>query len=151
ICPVGEGSSPAGVRARRCGGQGAAGVRRVSKATRTITILLVASCAPFALAASEAVEPEAEPATIPVEGPVSDAQPSQPEPSARKVLGEIVVTARRTEESLQEVPMSISVMDSTQLVERGITTFHDLTTSVPGLTGGEGQQTAYKPTPIFSI
>ena len=132
----------------------------------TLAIMLATSCAAFALAApaaeadgsgpssalpSDAAKPEAQPAPIPVEEPAGDPSPPPPESNTRRPIGEIVVTARRTEESLQEVPMSISVMDSTQMAERGITTFHDLTTSVPGLTGGEGQQTAYKPTPIFSI
>lgn len=50
-------------------------------------------------------------------------------------LQEIIVTARRTQESLQEVPISISVLDADALAERGIKTTNDLVLSVPGLSG----------------
>jgi iron complex outermembrane recepter protein len=48
-------------------------------------------------------------------------------------LTEIVVTARRTEENLQDVPISISVFNQQQLTNRNIVTSADLATYVPSL------------------
>lgn len=67
------------------------------------------------------------------------------------MIEEVIVTARRREEALQNVPMSISVLDSRALVEEGITTPNDLLTVVAGLTGGSGLTTGQRPTPIYSI
>lgn len=46
---------------------------------------------------------------------------------------EIVVTARRREESLQEVPVAVTALGSEDLVARGIESATDLVTSTPGL------------------
>jgi iron complex outermembrane receptor protein len=46
---------------------------------------------------------------------------------------DIVVTARRTEERLQDVPISITVFSQTQLDDRNITTAADLGTYTPSL------------------
>jgi iron complex outermembrane receptor protein len=55
----------------------------------------------------------------------ADAQDSQ--------LQEIVVTARRVEERLQNVPISISVFNQRQLTDRNIATAGDLATYTPSL------------------
>jgi iron complex outermembrane recepter protein len=49
------------------------------------------------------------------------------------VLKEIVVTAQRREETVQDVPYNISVIDPRQIDESGATTLNDLTRDVPGL------------------
>jgi len=64
------------------------------------------------------------------------AQGSAVELSKSRLIEEVVVTARRTDESLQEVPIAISVLDADSLQRGGIATTTDLATSVPGLTGG---------------
>lgn len=46
---------------------------------------------------------------------------------------EIVVTARRREESLQSVPVAVTALGSGDLVARGIESASDLVTSTPGL------------------
>jgi len=46
---------------------------------------------------------------------------------------EIIVTARRSEERLQDVPISITVMNQQQLSERNIVSTADLGTYVPSL------------------
>ncbi|MCB2076859.1 MAG: Plug domain-containing protein, partial [Novosphingobium sp.] len=46
----------------------------------------------------------------------------------------IVVTARRIEESLQDVPISITVFDQEQIDNRNVTTATDLATYTPSLT-----------------
>ena len=44
---------------------------------------------------------------------------------------DIIVTARRVEEKLQDVPISITVMNSQQISDRNITIANDLTTYTP--------------------
>ncbi|HTH26927.1 MAG TPA: TonB-dependent receptor [Sphingobium sp.] len=46
---------------------------------------------------------------------------------------DIIVTARRVEERLQDVPLSISVFNQDQLTSRNVTTASDLATYVPSL------------------
>jgi iron complex outermembrane receptor protein len=47
--------------------------------------------------------------------------------------GEIIVTARRVEERLQDVPISITVFNQEQLTDRGVTNATDLATYTPSL------------------
>src|SRR5690554_5846642 len=70
--------------------------------------------------------------------PVVHAQDSQ----GVRALEEIVVSARRTEESIQSVPVSITALDSNALRENTITTTEDLQLSIPGvyLAGSGGRQ-----------
>ena len=46
---------------------------------------------------------------------------------------EVVVTARKTAEKLQEVPISVSVIDNDQLQNMAINDLQDLSVYVPGL------------------
>src|SRR4051794_4703879 len=55
-------------------------------------------------------------------------------PSGEATLGEIVVTARRRSESLQEVPQTVNAVTADTLQKLNITTFQDIQTVVPGLT-----------------
>jgi iron complex outermembrane receptor protein len=48
-------------------------------------------------------------------------------------LDEVIVTARRTEEPLQEVPISIAVYDQQQLADRNVLSARDLATFTPSL------------------
>lgn len=48
--------------------------------------------------------------------------------------GDIIVTARRTEERLQDVPISITVFNQAQLADRNVTSARDLATYAPSLT-----------------
>lgn len=50
-----------------------------------------------------------------------------------RVLEEITVTARRRNESLQDVPVAVTAFGAEQIRERGIATEADLQASVPGL------------------
>jgi iron complex outermembrane receptor protein len=49
-------------------------------------------------------------------------------------LDEIVVTARRRAESLQDVPVTVAVVNAAALETRGIHTEADLQIAIPGLT-----------------
>jgi len=54
-----------------------------------------------------------------------------------QMLDEVVVTARKREESLQESPVAISAFSAESLREAGVSTMRDLSTSVPGLSFSE--------------
>lgn len=56
----------------------------------------------------------------------------------------IVVTARKREEPLQEVPISMTVLDGSDLAEKGINNFRELEHSVPNLMIS-GVDTSYNP------
>lgn len=60
--------------------------------------------------------------------------PPPPQGSTSTGLDEIVVTAQRRAENLQDVPLSITALPAEQLSARGITSTADLTSVVPGLT-----------------
>ncbi|WP_199775621.1 TonB-dependent receptor [Microbulbifer pacificus] len=49
-------------------------------------------------------------------------------------MEEIVVSARRRDESLQEVPQAVSAMNSEELLKAGVTNLGDLQAQAPGLT-----------------
>jgi iron complex outermembrane receptor protein len=53
--------------------------------------------------------------------------------AASAQVEEIVVTARRVEERLQDVPIAISALGAKELEDRQITAFTDLKTSIPNL------------------
>src|ERR1700693_3326494 len=60
-------------------------------------------------------------------------------------LEEVVVTARRREERLQDVPTALLAFDQTELTQKAIVTSYDLARNVPGLvvdagTGNPGVQ-----------
>ena len=54
------------------------------------------------------------------------------------VLGEVSVTANKISENLKDVPQSISVVDSTELEERGVKNVEELTKTIPNITGVSG-------------
>lgn len=54
------------------------------------------------------------------------------------VIEEVKVTARRVEESLQSVPLSVVAMSAESLEKRNISNLNDLNTFVPNLTIGSG-------------
>ncbi len=67
----------------------------------------------------------------------SPALAQEAEEGASTAAGDIIVTARRVEERLQDVPISITVMDSRQLSNRNITIATDLATYTPSLSSNE--------------
>lgn len=65
---------------------------------------------------------------------------------AKRTLSEITVTATRVEESLQDVPISVSAMSGEDIRELGITNFADYVMQLPSVTAGgsgPGQNTIY--------
>lgn len=70
----------------------------------------------------------------------ADAQEAPSQPNAANA--DIIVTARRREESQQTVPVSISVISSDVLAKQGLTTTNDLQRLVPGvILNGAGSMT----------
>src|SRR5690606_41525641 len=63
-------------------------------------------------------------------GPAA-AQGQQAEASQVATLEEIVVTAQRREEKLQEIPLSITAITASELETRGVTNTLDLRPSAP--------------------
>ncbi len=65
---------------------------------------------------------------------------------AQGAIDEIVVTARKKAESLQDVPISVSALNEKQLDELGVDVFTDYLVQMPGITAGgsgPGQNTIY--------
>jgi iron complex outermembrane receptor protein len=58
-------------------------------------------------------------------------------PERSAMLEEVIVTARRKEESIQDVPISISVFNQKQLEERNVVTASDLANYTPSLSSNE--------------
>jgi iron complex outermembrane receptor protein len=66
--------------------------------------------------------------------------------SGQDTVEEIVVTARKKSESLQDVPLAVSALRESDLEEKGIDTFSDYLIQLPGVTAGgsgPGQNTIY--------
>jgi iron complex outermembrane receptor protein len=61
--------------------------------------------------------------------------------SAVPMVGEVVVTATRRQESLQEVPMAVDVVNGQQLSKLNIFDFHDVSQLAPGvqMTNNDGR------------
>ncbi|WP_317930233.1 TonB-dependent receptor [Halioxenophilus sp. WMMB6] len=76
------------------------------------------------------------------------AQSGDSEPAAR-VLEEIVVTARRREESLQDIPVAVSALDSEALRAQNVTQLNDLGTQVPSFRVSTGGSSTNEP--VLSI
>ncbi len=70
-----------------------------------------------------------------VAGPAAAASDAAPEIASQ--LEEIVVTARRTAETLQRVPISMSAISAEDLAERSIESLSDVGQTVPNLLFGE--------------
>ncbi|MFL2755256.1 MAG: TonB-dependent receptor domain-containing protein [Gammaproteobacteria bacterium] len=58
---------------------------------------------------------------------------------AQASLEEVIVTAQRTEQSLQDVPIAVTALSGDDLVEKQVITFSDLQINVPSLQFGQGQ------------
>jgi len=74
------------------------------------------------------------------------ATPSFAQADSRVMLEEVVVTARRREESLQDTPVAVSALGSDMLDNMGISDIEDVETLAPSL---QFSQTNYKAPAIF--
>ena len=65
---------------------------------------------------------------------------------SQATIEEVVVTSRKKDESLQDVPMSVSAIGEETLEQKGINVFEDYLMQLPGVTAGgsgPGQSTIY--------
>jgi iron complex outermembrane receptor protein len=65
---------------------------------------------------------------------VGAAAPSLADPAEGNVLEEIVVTAQKREQSLQNVPISVTALSGTSLRDAGVITMEGVSRMVPSLT-----------------
>eukprot|EP00456_Euglypha_rotunda_P053149 TRINITY_DN4286_c0_g1_i4.p1 TRINITY_DN4286_c0_g1~~TRINITY_DN4286_c0_g1_i4.p1 ORF type:complete len:322 (-),score=78.08 TRINITY_DN4286_c0_g1_i4:11-949(-) len=73
--------------------------------------------------------------TIPVEGPAQEATPEAAQSAPRnRFIEEVVVTAQKREENLQDVPISVQAFSAEALDARGISDPVALATITPGMT-----------------
>ncbi|MFT7130660.1 MAG: iron complex outermembrane receptor protein [Gammaproteobacteria bacterium] len=63
----------------------------------------------------------------------SIAQEGQRQSTVSLLLEEVVVTARKTEESMQDIPVAVSAMNSQQIDALKIRNIHDLSIGIPGV------------------
>ncbi len=73
----------------------------------------------------------------------TDTAGEQTSASKPEQLGEVLVTAQKTSERLQDVPISVSALDQSAITSLGITDIEDITRLTPGLdytVGPGGQQ-----------
>lgn len=75
--------------------------------------------------------------------PAASAAASEPEPGST----EIVVTANKREQNLNDVGLTITALSGAQLAQRGITSLADLATAVPGLSFAQSANN----TPILTL
>lgn len=68
--------------------------------------------------------------------------PASPQAAGPAMVGEVIVTARRTSENLQNVPTTVSAVSGDSLKKLAITQFQDVAAVVPGLSLGTGSVTA---------
>jgi iron complex outermembrane recepter protein len=100
-------------------------------------IVAMAINAPAAAQAPLTTSPSAVEDTQSQSGPVSPPSQSQVDETATPAepgLADIVVTAQRRKENLQDVPIAITALDATAVTEQGITDLTGLATRVPSLT-----------------
>ncbi len=71
--------------------------------------------------------------------PATDPAAAKPASAASGSLEEVIVTARRREENIQETPIAVTAISGDALREQGITNTSELTKSVPSLQINKGQ------------
>ena len=98
----------------------------------TVRTLALAGSALAAFAAATPAAAQLAPQTLP-EGDVSDSDPTPDSVDATDIEG-IIVTARRREESLLDVPIAVSVYSGEQLEQAGAIDITDLSQTTPNVT-----------------
>ena len=74
------------------------------------------------------------------------AQEAQPAPAKAKRLKTVTITATKRSESAQDVPVTVTALDSQELEQLGVKNFTDYLVQMPGVTAGgsgPGQNTIY--------
>ncbi|WP_288363388.1 Plug domain-containing protein [uncultured Spongiibacter sp.] len=71
--------------------------------------------------------------------PFANAEPAADDTVQKGVLEEVLVTARKRSESMQDIPIAVTAISADSLRERGISNTSELTKSVPSLEIRKGQ------------
>ncbi|GGB94962.1 hypothetical protein GCM10011494_11760 [Novosphingobium endophyticum] len=107
------------------------------KARYLVGVALVQALAPHAYA--QVAEGQAQ-TSLPGSESVPDAlSPRATRSNESTAFEEIVVTARRSEENLQDVPLSVTAFSMRSLAEKGVRDIYDLQQATPGLSVGATQ------------
>src|SRR6218665_3184090 len=88
-------------------------------------------------------------AAISVATPAFAQSAAQPQAEESASSGDIVVTARRRDEALQDVPISVSAISGDQLAKSGVTDIQGLQYRTPSLSITSGQ--SQRNTVAFSV
>jgi iron complex outermembrane recepter protein len=104
--------------------------------TTVFATAIAGAFAPVAVSAQDGGSPPSSP---------DDAQAGRPAQPATDAFGDIVVTARRREETLQSVPVSVTALSGAALEQRGYQSIVDIQQTTPNLaftpgTGGTSSQ-----------
>ncbi|MGQ0698410.1 MAG: TonB-dependent receptor [Panacagrimonas sp.] len=114
-------------------------MRKSKRSGRRLILLAAVAAGMGAALAQEPVEEQTDSSaevldTIPVDVPAAQPEPEPAAENTRSALGgEIVVTAQRREEAINDVPIAISAFSGEALQELGITDTRDLGNVIPGL------------------
>jgi iron complex outermembrane receptor protein len=123
----------------------------LTKKKMSAVVLALAGTAVYAqepVAEAPAAPAAAEPATVPVDAPEGEAAAAAPAAGGEtrsRLVSEIIVTAQKREQNIQEVPIAISAFSPAMLDAVGVETAQDLERATPGLTvtNAAGYQVAY--------
>ena len=112
--------------------------RAAFSGTAVLVATLSATCLCAAMAWGQATQSSTSTNSVP-------GKPAAPSVASSSQLEEVVVTARRRDESLQQVPIAISAIDQATLERQGVSTLTDLQQLVPsayvtGYAHGSSQQ-----------
>jgi outer membrane receptor protein involved in Fe transport len=102
--------------------------------SRSVAMVL-GSMSAIALAQSDADPLDTIP--VPEQEEAEAVEPAAPARGRSRLVEEIVVTAQKREEDIQDVPISISAFTGESLDAKGITDPKTLAQSIPGVTYGE--------------
>ena len=113
-------------------------------------MMLCASVMPIALWAASPFAAHAQPVTAtpspPVPAQTPQPAPSPPPASGANTVTEVIVTAQKRAQNLQDVPVVVTVLNTRQLQDANVRDIKDLTVLTPGLTvtstGSENSTTA---------
>jgi outer membrane receptor protein involved in Fe transport len=116
-------------------------MRMISKSPNLQRTALLSGAALFALSITSPAFAQAAPAQAPAPTSVSDVATQNPD--------DIVVTARKRSEKLQDVPLSITALTGADLQAAGVQDLRDITQLTPGLTFTTGAGANYFSKPII--
>src|SRR3546814_6456694 len=122
--------------------------RHVLNALAVSSVLAVSATAAAQDATqADAARPDTE-TTVPAQAPAADASATAPvaadaaagasDQTADIGIAEVIVTARRKSESLQDVPQTVNAVSNETLQKLNIQKFEDVQSIVPGLTMSAG-------------